>query len=166
MSNKSKSELIEAVRGRFRTMGVVNDLFDAAAARRLGVNRTDLRVMDFLHRAGPMPISRLADLNQLSRPAMTTVVDRLEQAGYARRVRDSEDRRSVLVELTPLAQERAWEIYGPFTDISETEFKRYTADELELFDRFLAHSTEVTERHLETILASGQEEPAPSAAPE
>jgi DNA-binding MarR family transcriptional regulator len=98
-----------------------------------------------------MPISHLADLNQLSRPAMTTVVDRLEKAGYARRTRDSEDRRCVLVELTPLAQKRAREIYGPFTDISEAEFARYSAGELELMDRFLEHSTELTERHLESI---------------
>jgi DNA-binding MarR family transcriptional regulator len=151
MSNRTKSELIEAVRGRFRTMGITNDLFDAAAAQRLGVNRTDLRVMDILQRNGPMPISHLADLNQLSRPAMTTVVDRLEKAGYARRTRDSEDRRCVLVELTPLAQKRAREIYGPFTDISEAEFARYSAGELELMDRFLEHSTELTERHLESI---------------
>jgi DNA-binding MarR family transcriptional regulator len=160
MSNRSKSELIEAVRGRFRTMGVVNDLFDAAAARRLGVNRTDLRVMDFLQRNGPIPISRLADLNQLSRPAMTSVVDRLEQAGYAQRIRDADDRRSVLVELTPLAQERAWEIYGPFADITGDEFARYSAAELELFDRFLAHSTELTERHLETVRGASPAEPA------
>ena len=153
MSNRSKTELIEAVRGRFRTIGVTNDLFDTAASRRLGVNRTDLRVMDFLQRNGPVPISRLADLNQLSRPAMTTVIDRLEQAGYAQRTRDPGDRRSVLVELTPLAQERAWEIYGPFADLTAGEFSRYSAAELELFDRFLEHANELTERRLEEIRA-------------
>lgn len=151
MSNRSKEELIETVRGRFRDMGITNDLFDAAAAERLGVNRTDLRVMDFLQRNGPMPISRLADLNQLSRPAMTTVIDRLEKAGYARRMPDSDDRRRVLVELTPLAQERAWEIYGPFADITEAEFSRFTAAELEVLDRLLEQATELTRRHLENI---------------
>jgi DNA-binding MarR family transcriptional regulator len=151
MSNRSKAELIDAVRGRFRTIGVTNDLFDAAASRRLGVNRTDLRVMDFLQRNGPVPISRLADMNQLSRPAMTTVIDRLERAGYARRSRDPDDRRSVLVELTPLAQERAWEIYGPFVDLSTDQFSRYSAAELELFDRFLEHANAITERRLEEI---------------
>jgi DNA-binding MarR family transcriptional regulator len=132
-------------------MGITNDLFDAAAAERLGVNRTDLRVMDFLQRNGPMPISRLADLNQLSRPAMTTVIDRLEKAGYARRMPDSDDRRRVLVELTPLAQERAWEIYGPFADITEAEFNRFTAAELEVLDRLLEQATDLTRRHLENI---------------
>jgi DNA-binding MarR family transcriptional regulator len=151
MSNRSKQELIEEVRGRLRSMGIANDLFDAAASRRLGVNRTDLRVMDYLQRNGPLTISRLADLNQLSRPAMTTVVDRLEKAGYAQRTRDSEDRRQVLVELTPLAQKQAWEIYGPFVDITESEYSGYTADELAIIDRFLKQSTEITERHLEDI---------------
>jgi DNA-binding MarR family transcriptional regulator len=151
MSNKSKRELIERVTGRFRDLGVTNDLFDTAASHRLGVNRTDLRVMDFLRRNGPMAISRLADLNQLSRPAMTTVIDRLETAGYARRVPDAGDRRRVLVELTQLAQKRAWELYGPFADITEEEFTSYSAAELELLERFLAHSTDLTRRHLEEI---------------
>src|SRR5918999_5987914 len=96
MSNKSKEELIEEVRGRLRSMGMANDLFDAAASRRLGVNRTDLRVMDVLQRNGPMTISRLAEMNQLSRPAMTTVVDRLQKAGYARRRPHTEDPRQGL----------------------------------------------------------------------
>jgi DNA-binding MarR family transcriptional regulator len=151
MSNRSKDELIQDVSAGFRSIGITNDLFDAAASQRLGVNRTDLRVLDFLQRNGPMPISRLADLNQLSRPAMTTVVDRLEKAGYARRKPGSEDRRQILVELTPLAQERAWEIYGPFRDIAQEEFARYTAAELELFVRFLEHARETTEQHLENI---------------
>jgi DNA-binding MarR family transcriptional regulator len=155
MSNKSKEQLIEEVRGRLRSMGVANDLFDAAASRRLGVNRTDLRVMDMLQRNGPITISRLADLNQLSRPAMTTVVDRLEKAGYARRRPDTEDRRQVLVELTRKAQKEAWEIYGPFVEITEGAYGGYTADELALIDRFLEQSTELTDRHREDISRDG-----------
>jgi DNA-binding MarR family transcriptional regulator len=151
MSNKSKEELIAEVRGRLRSMGMANDLFDAAASRRLGVNRTDLRVMDHLQRNGPMTISRLADMNQLSRPAMTTVVDRLEKAGYATRRADPDDRRQVVVELTPKAQKQAWEIYGPFVDITEGEYRHYSADELATIERFLKQSTEITERHLEDI---------------
>jgi DNA-binding MarR family transcriptional regulator len=107
--------------------------------------------MDFLQRNGPMTLSRLADLNPLSRPAMTTVVDRLEKAGYARRRPDSEDRRRVLVELTPLAQEHAMEVYGPFARMSQDEFSRYSAPELELFIRFLRHANQMTERHFEDI---------------
>jgi DNA-binding MarR family transcriptional regulator len=150
-SNRTKVELATEVMDRLRTMQVETDLFDDAAAARLGVNRTDLRVLDVLERLGPLPPSRLAELNDLSRPAMTTVIDRLENAGYARRVADHNDRRSVLVEITPLARRRAMEIYGPFGEISQAEFARYTASELELISRFLGRAIELTEARREDI---------------
>jgi DNA-binding MarR family transcriptional regulator len=151
MSNRSKDELIGEVMDRLRAMGATTDLFDQAAAERLGVNRTDLRVLDLLGRHGPTSPSRLAELNDLSRPAMTTVIDRLEKAGYARRVADSSDRRRVLVEITPLASRRAMEIYGPFAELSFTGFNGYTAKELEVISSFLAKSVELTEAQLEKI---------------
>jgi DNA-binding MarR family transcriptional regulator len=151
MSNRSKIELIEEIMGRLRDMGATNDLFDQAAAERLGVNRTDLRVLDMLERNGPMTPSRLAELNDLGRPAMTTVIDRLENARYARRVADPSDRRRVLVEITPLARRRAMEIFGPFAELSHDGFGGYTTKELELISSFLDRSIELTESHLTRI---------------
>ena len=50
--------------------------------------------------------------SELSTGAITTLLDRLERAGYVRRVRDDVDRRRILVELTDEARHRAWEIWG------------------------------------------------------
>jgi DNA-binding MarR family transcriptional regulator len=136
---------------RLRAMGATTDLFDQAAADRLGVNRTDLRVLDLLEWNGPTTPSRLAELNELSRPAMTTVVDRLEKAGYARRVADPTDRRRVLVEITPLARRRAMEIYGPIGEDSYSGFSGYTTKELEIISSFLDHSIALTETQLERL---------------
>jgi DNA-binding MarR family transcriptional regulator len=151
MANKSKSELIWEISDRLREMQVAADLFDDAAAEALGVNRTDHRVLDVLDRQGPLPAGRLAELNHLSPPAMTTVIDRLEKAGYARRVPDPEDRRRVLVEVTPRMRRRAMEIYAPFAEISEREFGRYSVAELELISDLLARSTELSNRQLEKL---------------
>ena len=148
MSNNTKTELVEEVLDRLRTMQIVNDLFDEAAANELGVNRTDHRVLDVLEREEPITPSRLAAANRLSRPAMTTVIDRLENAGYARRVPDSEDRRSVLVEMTPLAREQAMRIYAPIGERARKDFGRYTIAELELLGRFLSGAIEFTEAQL------------------
>ena len=136
-------------------MQVETDLFDDAAAERLGVNRTDLRVLDLLERLGPLTPSRLADLNHLSRPAMTAVIDRLERAGYARRAADSSDRRRFLVEVTPVARRRAMEIYGPLAERSQREFAGFTANELEIVSRFLERAIELTHEQLERIPADG-----------
>ena len=43
----------------------------------------------------------------LTTGAVTAVIDRLERAGYARRVRDDEDRRRVKVEVTPKLEQLA-----------------------------------------------------------
>lgn len=55
--------------------------------------------------AGPMPLGRLAALEQVSPPAITKTVSALEAAGLAERVRSAGDRRVVLVRAT--AQGRA-----------------------------------------------------------
>ena len=47
---------------------------------------------------------KLAEHLELSSGAMTNRLDRLEEAGYVRRIPDPEDRRGVKVELTPAGQ--------------------------------------------------------------
>jgi DNA-binding MarR family transcriptional regulator len=53
-----------------------------------------------------MTAGRLAELSGLTTAAVTAVLDPLEQARYARRVREQQDRRQVMVEVTPLLAER------------------------------------------------------------
>ncbi|MGH3128797.1 MAG: MarR family transcriptional regulator [Gaiellaceae bacterium] len=71
------------------------------------MNRTDLRCLNIIENNGAMTAGRLAELSGLTTAAVTSVLDRLERAGYARRVRDQPDRRQVMVEVTPLLAERA-----------------------------------------------------------
>ena len=70
---------------------------------------------------------------------------RLERAGYARRVGDPKDRRRVLVELTPLARERAEAIWGPYSFFREM-LGRYTVEQLELLRDFHRMGREYNER--------------------
>ncbi|MGO9750213.1 MAG: MarR family winged helix-turn-helix transcriptional regulator, partial [Solirubrobacteraceae bacterium] len=49
--------------------------FDQAVADALGLNRTDMRCIDVLHRAGPITAGRLAEETGLSAGAMTTALD-------------------------------------------------------------------------------------------
>jgi DNA-binding MarR family transcriptional regulator len=51
--------------------------------------------------AGPQPVTRLAELEQVSAPAITKMVSALESTGLARRERSETDRRVVLVSATP-----------------------------------------------------------------
>ncbi|GAA4181062.1 MarR family transcriptional regulator [Streptosporangium oxazolinicum] len=72
-------------------------LFHEAVARRLGLNAADHKALGFVTRNGPLPAGALATELGLGASAITALVDRLERAGYVRRVPDPGDRRRVLV---------------------------------------------------------------------
>ena len=60
-------------------------LFEAFTAL-LGVNHTDGRCLDIVQRLGPITAGDLARASGLTTGAVTVVIDRLEKAGYVRRV--------------------------------------------------------------------------------
>ncbi|WP_280270429.1 MarR family transcriptional regulator [Nocardia wallacei] len=68
------------------------------AAGVVGVNPTDLQCIQLLQR-GSLTAGELARRTGLTTAAVTTVVDRLERAGFVVRTRDATDRRRVVVEL-------------------------------------------------------------------
>jgi DNA-binding MarR family transcriptional regulator len=122
------AELIDEIR---RSQSAT-DRFDSAVADALGLNRTDMRCVDSLERAGPLTAGQLAEITGLTSGAMTTALDRLERAGFVRRVRDERDRRRVLVELTDTAHATAGQFYAGHARMSERLFHEHTTEELEL----------------------------------
>ncbi len=67
---------------------------------RMGVSMSQLHVMSMLDRHGDMPMSRLAEMIDISLSNATGLVDRMEERGFVERVRVPDDRRVVLVRLT------------------------------------------------------------------
>src|SRR5215218_1725401 len=110
---KQKKELVGELISEFRTAGNQDSAFDNVAAERLGVNRTDLHCLNIIQNAGGLTAGELATEAGLTTGAVTGVIDRLERAGFARRVTDPEDRRRVKVEVTPEFYARADKIWGP-----------------------------------------------------
>ena len=145
MSRQTKAELIDELTFEVRAAQSAVDQMDDAAARALGINRTDGRCLDVIDREGPVAAGRLAEASGLTTAAVTAVIDRLEKAGYARRVGDPNDRRRVLVELTPLMRERAGVIWGPFAAFREV-LAKYTIEQLELLRDFHKMGREYNER--------------------
>jgi DNA-binding MarR family transcriptional regulator len=69
-----------------------------------GLTPERLSLLSVLVFAGPMPMSRLAELEGVSAPAITRIVTALEGAGLVTRHSVSEDRRRVEVRATPEGQ--------------------------------------------------------------
>jgi DNA-binding MarR family transcriptional regulator len=148
---QTKAELIDQIGMAFRRDQNRSDVFDELVAERLGINSTDLRCLDIIQQHDRITAGRLAELAGLTTGAVTSVLDRIERLGYARRVRDTDDRRRVLVEMTEDALEAMWKLYGPAKEEWEQMFSRYTADELRVFLAMLTEAEEVGRRQLERL---------------
>jgi DNA-binding MarR family transcriptional regulator len=143
---RRKREIFAELVYEVRRSQNATDRFDQAVADAIGINRTDMRCLDVISREGPVPAGRLADETGLTTGAITTVLDRLERAGFARRVRDPDDRRRVLVELTPEAFEGSVNYYAAHMELSERLYRRYTEEQLAMFLEWVREGRELNER--------------------
>ena len=151
MSREKKRVLTDELIHLARAHEAANDAFDEVAREKLGINRTDLRCLNIVENDGPMTAGRLAEQSGLTSAAVTAVLDRLERAGYARRVRDSEDRRQVLVEVTPLLAERATPIWGPLGEEAHAVLMRMPEEKLQGLIEFYRLGIELNERHIDRV---------------
>jgi DNA-binding MarR family transcriptional regulator len=149
--SRDKSGLVGEMLHLARAHEAANEAFDDVACAKLGINRTDLRCLNIVDNEGPMTAGRLAQKTGLTTAAVTAVLDRLERAGYARRVRDQEDRRQVIVQLTPLLAERGAAIWGPLGEEATARLEQLTVEELSGVAEFFRFGIDLNERHIERI---------------
>jgi DNA-binding MarR family transcriptional regulator len=74
-------------------------LFNHQVAAQLGLSAREMQFLNLLDVYGPLTAGQLSELTGLSTGSVTGVLDRVEEAGYARRTRDPADRRKVVVML-------------------------------------------------------------------
>lgn len=134
-----------------RAHEAANEAFDEVACEKLGINRTDLRCLNIVDNEGSMTAGHLAEKSGLTTAAVTAVLDRLERAGYAQRVRDQVDRRQVIVQLTPLLAERGAAIWGPLGAEATARLEQMTVEELTGVAEFFRLGIELNERHVERV---------------
>ncbi len=138
----ARAELITALDDEAgRKFSTATILYQLAIADRMGVGLTDLVCLEILSRTGAITAGELAELSGLTTGAITGVVDRLEKAGFARRVNDPNDRRRVMLELR--VERFAANGGNPYDGLNErfnALYAEYSEDELALLLEFLRKS--------------------------
>jgi DNA-binding MarR family transcriptional regulator len=168
LSKRLRVELIKEFIAAVRASQTATDAFDHAVADYVGLDRTAYRCLDILDQEGPITAGQLAERARLSPGAMTALLDRLEKRGFARRTRDTEDRRRVLVEVTPELRQMAAQLYGT-PDEGADALARYTNEQLEFLIGFLRGNAAYQEermRRLDALKArEAQEGQSPVSQP-
>ena len=65
-----------------------------------GMSIMEFRMLKSLNEKGPQPMVKLAEANMISQGWVTNLIDRLEEKGYAQRIRDQQDRRVIKISST------------------------------------------------------------------
>nr|BFE72473.1 hypothetical protein GCM10020092_057740 [Actinoplanes digitatis] len=110
-------------------------VFRYAIADGLGLTVSDLECLDFLADVGSATAGQVAERTNLTTGAVTSMLRRLQQAGYVTAERDPADRRRVIVTLRP---ERAAELERPYERFAERArrlVEGYTVEEVLLLVR-------------------------------
>jgi DNA-binding MarR family transcriptional regulator len=153
-SRPTKQTTIDALVDAFRLNGNLDRAFDNLAARRLGVNLTDLQCLSVIQSRGGVTAGELAAEAGLTSGAITGVIDRLERAGYAAREPDPTDRRRVTIAVTPAFYAAAEGIWAPAKeDWDATLAARFSGAELDVALRLLDVTNDVARRQLDRLAA-------------
>jgi DNA-binding MarR family transcriptional regulator len=142
-----RSELLKKLDEALRKVSAQSVLISDTVAKLVGLNATDLECLDLLYLAGPTTAGRLARHSGLTTGAMTAVIDRLEEAGFVRRLRDREDRRCVLVEALPAGIKLIEPLYRPLAASTAQLHERYDNRELAVVVDYLSHALALAAEH-------------------
>lgn len=110
-------------------------VFRYAVAERLGLAVSDLECLDYLADIGSATAGQIAERTNLTTGAVTSMLRRLQQAGYVTTERDPADRRRVVVTIRP---ERIADLERPyvrFAERAERLVEGYSAEEVRLLVR-------------------------------
>lgn len=138
---KSEQEFGLRFKEAVRASQTATDLFDETLTQFLGINRTDGRCLDLIDRRGRVSAGQLANDSGLTTGAVTAVIDRLEAAGYVRRIRDTLDRRKIWVELTEDTRNITARIFGHYEKTGPMMMARFTPDQVRAILEYLEIGT-------------------------
>ncbi|NNH75150.1 MarR family transcriptional regulator [Nocardia uniformis] len=144
-------EIISEIGQQLRLLQRSFDSFDEAVAARLRLNRTDMRCLDIVLGRGPLSAGELSSALRLSPAATTTVIDRLERAGYVSRAQDPGNRRRVLIEPTADTRRMAELIFEPVGRAGAAALGRYDSDQLRLILDFLETALRVHQEQTDLV---------------
>jgi DNA-binding MarR family transcriptional regulator len=102
-------------------------------------------------------VAELARVCQLDAGSMTRLLDRLEAKGFCRRIRSSEDRRVVNIELTPEGREAAKEIPAVLSRVQNAHLAGFTVEEWQNLKGYLRRILE-TAQTLQALQAANEKD--------
>ena len=152
-----RAELLDQLEMAGRASSVATVMFHTAVAARQGLSASEEKALDLLERSGPLTAGELARQSGLAPASVTGLINRLEHKGFARRIQNPSDRRSILVEVdVERMYARVAPLFADWARSLQELYAGYSDEQLEVILHFL---TEAARRQQEaTARITGDED--------
>ncbi len=138
----SHAELLEAAIGAVYASSTAAVFFHTAVAEQIGLGATEEKALLILSGAGPLTAGEIAQYTGLTTGSVTNLIDRMEKKGFVRRVRDTQDRRRVIVEANPEGVAELNRVFASLPGIFDDLFEPYTDEQLATLIDYMTRSAQ------------------------
>lgn len=139
MSTKNRDAIHASLIRHIRQFIAGAILFNQKIADQVGLRLTDMQCMGVLDLIGPSTPGKLAECTGLTTGGVTVMLDRLEKAGYVKRERNPDDRRSVIIHLNEKKLQKMGKYYEGVTENTIAQLAEFSVEDLStiisFFDR-------------------------------
>ncbi len=150
-----RKELLERLSYQLgRELSARTIMFHSAIAEKMGLSITEHKALDLLSRQGPITAGQLAEVTGLTTGAITGMVDRLEKAGFVRRIPDPSDRRKIRIEAVVEKYEAMAGIFASLGQAMNELLQSYNDKELAIIHDFMARLPEIMEAETKKLRSS------------
>ena len=118
------------------------------ASRALGVEPNEGHLLSYTTLYGPCPVSELGRVFGYKPSTLTGTLDRLEKGGFLVREPNAEDRRSVLIRVTPEGAEVATALRGRLERLEEEIHERVAKRDMAGFEAVMKAVGDITKVEL------------------
>ncbi len=148
MSSKqklSRQELLETVIQSTYASSSAAVFFHTAVAEQIGLGATEEKTLLLLSGQGPLTAGEIARQTGLTTGSVTSLIDRMEKKGFVQRIRDTKDRRQVIVQVNEARLAELNEVFGSLQAIFDDLYDTYDNEQLITIIDYLQRTTRRSE---------------------
>jgi len=153
VNTAKRTQLLSKLMNLGRTVSTQTVFLHQAIAQTVGLNATDTKCIDLILRQaeGVATAGQLSQLTGLTTGAITHILDRLEKRKFVERVRDTKDRRRVLVRVLRKSLEPLGPKYEALGKAYMALAEEYSNEELQLICEYMEKTSEATTREWQKL---------------
>lgn len=153
-SKACRREMLNQIADLGRRISTQTVFLHQAIAQTVGLNATDTKCIDLIlsHSERTMTAGELSDKTGLTSGAITHILDRLERRRFIKRVRDTQDRRKVLVRVRAESLEPLLPRYEEVGKAYMALAEEYSDDELAVICDYMDRASAISEEEVANVV--------------